>query len=113
MIDTETFEEWLNKNSICDMDSYALMGYTNSENAWNHQAQKIAERDARIAELEKLGIDNGIKLRVRIQQLQSKLSLTVEQIRKIGGMAGNPDAVEACRVICKTARETLKQIGEV
>lgn len=44
------------------------------------------------------------------KHLDAKLEMAIEALERIPGMAGNPDAIEGCRVIMNYAIEALKKI---
>lgn len=46
----------------------------------------------------------------KYEQMRSDLDDALKALELIGGMAGNPDAKEACRLICKVVSETLQKI---
>ena len=49
----------------------------------------------------------------RISQLESALSEARNALDLCGGMAGNPDAKEGCRLICKKVNEVETKIKEI
>lgn len=52
------------------------------------------------------------ELNKRIAGLKKENEILLSAVTLIGGMAGNPDAVEACRNINRVARSTLEKIKE-
>lgn len=48
-----------------------------------------------------------------LKQLQKENKILKEALERVAGMCGNPNAIYACRLINKTARETLEAIKKI
>ena len=109
----ETFEEWFTSTyEETNGHLYIDDGEAEwAEIAYNHQAKKIAERDARIAKLKEeseRNYDEVLRLGEMTLKLESKLSLVVAELWRIKGFC----KVQGWGNTEKFIDKTLKQIGE-
>ena len=58
------------------------------------------------------GICDACEYHKQIRKLTADNNKLVEALERITGMAGNPDAVAGCRLICKRARKVLAELKE-